>query len=75
MNEPVSDATWRNRFILVNLVRIGATLLVLFGILWWQTDYIQPGGNVAGFVLAMAALAVSFFAPRWFARRWKTPPQ
>jgi hypothetical protein len=28
----VSEATWRNRFILMNLVRIGGTIVVLIGL-------------------------------------------
>ena len=70
MNE-VSEATWRRRFILVNLVTIGGTVLGLFGILLWQTDYIVEGRSVIGFPLAMIGLMISFFAPRVMAARWK----
>jgi phosphatidylserine synthase len=67
----VSKATWRNRFILVNLVTISGTILALFGILLWQTDYVVQGGSVLGFGLAMIGLVISFFAPRLMAKRWK----
>ena len=67
----VSEATWRRRFILVNLVTIGGTVLALFGLLLWQTDYIVEGGSVAGFALALVGLFISFFAPRMMASRWK----
>ena len=70
MNE-VSEATWRRRFILVNLVTIGGTILALFGILLWQTDYVVDGGSALGFGLAMIGLVISFFAPRALARHWK----
>ena len=70
MNE-VSEATWRKRFILVNLVTIAGTVLALFGLLMWQTDYVVQGGSVAGFGLAMVGLVISFFAPRVMASRWK----
>ena len=36
MTEPTSDATWRNRFIIVNLVQIGGTAIVLFALLLWR---------------------------------------
>ena len=72
MNE-VSEATWRKRFILVNLVTIGGTIVALFGLLLWQTDYIVAGGSVAGFALALIGLVISFFAPRMMATRWKRP--
>ena len=67
----VSEATWRKRFILVNLVTIGGTILALFGIVLWQTDYVVEGGSVVGFGLAMVGLVISFFAPRVMATRWK----
>jgi uncharacterized membrane protein (UPF0136 family) len=67
----VSEATWRRRFILVNLVTIAGTVLALFGLLLWQTDYIVEGGSVAGFALALVGLVISFFAPRTMASRWK----
>lgn len=70
MNE-VSEATWRRRFILVNLVTIGGTLLALFGLVLWQTDYVVDGGSVAGFGLALVGLFISFFAARILASRWK----
>ncbi len=75
MSEPVSDATWRNRFIVVNLVQIGGTAIVLFALLLWQSDLIVAGGSVLGFPLALVGLVISFFAPRLLARRWKTPPR
>lgn len=67
----VSEATWRRRFILVNLVTIAGTVLALFGLLLWQTDYIVEGGSAAGFALALVGLVISFFAPRVMASRWK----
>lgn len=75
MNEPATDATWRNRFIIVNLVQIGGTLLVLFALALWQTDLIVAGGSVLGFPLALVGLVISFFGRRWLASRWKRPPQ
>lgn len=68
------DAVWRNRFIAMNLLRIGATFVVLFGILLWQSDVIVEGGSIIGFPLAFAALVVSFFGPKWLAARWREPP-
>jgi hypothetical protein len=70
----VPEATWRNRFVIINLVQIGGTLLVLFALLLWQTDYIVTGGTWLGFPLALVGLAISFFLPRMMATRWKRPP-
>lgn len=69
---PVDESTWRNRFIALNLMRIGGTLVVLFALLLWQTDTIVEGGTILGFPLALLGLVVSFFGPKWLARRWAT---
>ena len=74
MTDGNQDQIWRNRFIAMNLLRIGATLVVLLGILLWQSDVIVEGGHVIGFPIAFVALVVSFFGPKWLAARWRTPP-
>jgi hypothetical protein len=72
---PEDDPVWRNRFIAINLVRIGGTLVVLFALALWQSDLIVEGGSIAvGLPLALAGLVVSFWGPKWLARRWRTPP-
>ncbi|MGQ0558643.1 MAG: hypothetical protein ACT4OE_03525 [Sphingosinicella sp.] len=68
------DETWRNRFILVNLLRIGATAVVLAALALWQSDLIVEGGSILGLPIALAALVVSFWGPKWLARRWREPP-
>ena len=74
MTNPDQDALWRNRFILMNLARIGATLVVLLGILIWQTDWLRTGGlPELGVPMALVGLVVSFGAPKWLARKWRTP--
>lgn len=73
MNE-VDEATWRKRFILMNLVQIGGTVVVLFALALWQSDLIVAGGSWIGFPIALVGLVISFFAPRRLARRWKRPP-
>ena len=70
----VDERTWRNRFILINLAQIGGTVVVLLALLLWQTNVFVEGGHWIGFPIALAGLAVSFFAPRTMAKRWKRPP-
>ena len=67
-------AMWRNRFILLQLVRIGGTFVVLFAIALWQSDMLVEDGSILGLPLAIAGLVGSFFGPKWLARRWRTPP-
>jgi len=74
MTNPDDEALWRNRFILLNLTRIGGTVLVLFALLVWQSDMIVEGGHVIGFPIALAGLVISFGGPQFLARRWRTPP-
>lgn len=71
----ISEATWRNRFILMNLARIAGTVVVLFGLLVWQSDVIVEDGSIIGFPIALIGLVASFGAPKWLAKRWRTPPQ
>lgn len=71
----VDETVWRNRFILLQLVRIGGTLVVLFALLLWQSDLIVQGGTIVGLPLALAGLVASFFGPKWLAGRWLRPPR
>jgi hypothetical protein len=70
MTDPNDEILWRNRFILINLLRLGGTAFVLFSLLLWQSDLIVEGGTIIGLPLALAGLVVSFFGPKWLAGRW-----
>ena len=70
----VDQRTWRNRFIIMNLVQIGGTIVVLLAVLLWQSDVFVEGGHWIGFPIAFIGLVISFFAPRALAKRWKRPP-
>ena len=74
MTTPQDETMWRNRFILINLVRIGGTVVVLLAILLWQSDVFVEGGSIVGLPIAFAGLVASFFGPVYLARRWRTPP-
>jgi hypothetical protein len=67
---------WRNRFIAINLVRIGGTIVVLIGLAIWYSDLLVEGGSMAiGLPMALGGLVVSFWGPKWLAARWRTPPE
>lgn len=70
----VDDATWRNRFIVMNLIRIGGTVGVLLSMLLWQSDVFVTGGTILGLPLGLAFLVLSFFGPKAYASRWREPP-
>ena len=72
--QPIDEATWRNRFIILNLTRIGGTLIVLIGLIAWHTEWVRPGGAIEiGLPLALIGLVASFAGPRLLARKWRTP--
>jgi hypothetical protein len=75
MTPQEETALWRNRFILMNLVRIGATIGVLLAVLLWQSDVFVRGGTIIGFPIAIVCLVISFFGPKHMAARWRTPPE
>jgi hypothetical protein len=72
---PPDNATWRNRFIFLNVSRIAATMLVLFGLVLWQSDAVVEGGSILGLPLMLLGLLGSFGAPHLLARKWRTPPE
>jgi hypothetical protein len=74
MTPEPDEAYWRNRFIVMNLIRIGATAVVLLAILLWQSDVFVEGGSILGLPIALIALVASFFAPKYYASRHRTPP-
>ena len=65
------ETLWRNRFILVNLVRIGGTVIVRLALALWQSDVIVQGGSILGCPLALLGLVISFWGPKWLATRWR----
>lgn len=71
---PADEAIWRNRFIVMNLIRIGGTAGVIFCLLLWQSDVFVQGGTILGLPLALAFLVLSFFGPKAYASRWREPP-
>jgi hypothetical protein len=74
MTDPEDDTElWRNRFILMNLVRLGSILIVLPAILLWQTDRFGIQ-SIAGFPIALAGFLLFFLGPRYLARKWRPPP-
>jgi hypothetical protein len=69
------EKIWRDRFVAINLVRIGGTIVVLFGLVLSQTDRIVEGGAmIPGLAIAIAGLIVSFVGPKRLAHKWRTPP-
>ena len=72
---PIGDDEWRRRFILLNLVRIGGSVVCILGLAIWQTNLVQPGGwPEVGLPMALLGLLISFPGAQALVRRWRTPP-
>lgn len=74
MSPTPPDNVARNRFAIIQLVRIGGTVIALLGVLLWQSDRLVDGGSFIGFPIALIGLAISFGGPQYLARKWRTPP-
>ena len=73
MTPDEQERMWRNRFILINAVRIGATVAVLLSLALWQSDLFVEGGSIIGFPLTLLFLVASFWGPKWLSARWREP--
>ena len=65
----------RQRFFVLNMVRIAGFALILFGILLSQAAVDLAGEHNAliGYVFIAVGFVDGFFMPRMLARKWRTP--
>jgi hypothetical protein len=71
MTPQPDDDLWRNRFITMNLARIGGAAVALLGCAIWQTNLLAPNGSILGLPVALAGVMASFLAPKWLSGYWK----
>ncbi len=75
MTPQEDEKLWRDRFVAINMVRIGGTIIVLIGLYISQTDAVREGGAmILGLSIAVAGLVVSFGGPKYLAKKWRPPP-
>ncbi|MFM6951369.1 MAG: hypothetical protein ACKOW1_10150 [Novosphingobium sp.] len=67
------DTRARNRFIVIQLVRISGVAMVLVGLLVMNGRIDWP--REVGFALAAVGLFEAMIAPILLARKWKTPSE
>ena len=68
------EKIWKQRFILISLVRLAGTVLGLLGLAIAFGDLIEPGGNIAlGLPLAIVGLIDIALVPRMLSRGWRRP--
>ena len=71
MRDPVSDEVARNRFVVLNLVRLAGTALTVVSMLILGDAIGAP--YALGYVLLALGLVAIFAMPLMLARRWRTP--
>jgi hypothetical protein len=71
--EPAPDSLARQRFLVMQVMRLAGMALVVFGVLIARG--IVPLPAIAGYVLAVVGIFDAFMMPVILARRWKSPPQ
>ncbi|MEY4239139.1 MAG: hypothetical protein RL339_1740 [Pseudomonadota bacterium] len=68
-----NDTLARNRFIVIQIVRLGGVAMVLVGLMVMTGKLDWP--REAGFVLAAVGLLEALLAPLLLSRKWKTPSE
>jgi membrane protein YdbS with pleckstrin-like domain len=71
MPDPVNEDVARGRFVMLNLVRLGAVVLTLFSMLILGDAIKAP--YALGYVLLGVGLVGIFVVPQMLARRWRSP--
>lgn len=71
--EPAPDSLARQRFMVLQVMRLFGIALFVFGIVIVRG--IVPLPSVAGYVLAVVGIFDAFMMPVILARRWKSPPR
>jgi hypothetical protein len=74
---PAASDRARQRWMMLNVMRIAGIALALIGILMTQGTIDLAGANNAliGYVFIAVGLADAFIVPQVLARKWRTPPQ
>jgi len=73
MNDRVGDDVARNRWFVINAVRIAGVAMVLVGLLIVRQVIPEPAW--AGYVIGAVGLADVFFVPLLLARKWRSPSE
>ncbi len=70
MQSQPDDTQARNRFLMIQLMRIGGVAMVLFGIAVLRDAVDLP--DLAGYVLLVMGIGEAFVVPHMLARLWST---
>jgi hypothetical protein len=70
---PDPDSQARNRFFVLNLVRLSGAAMLTFGLLT-VAGALPTLPMIAGYALVVIGLVDFLVVPPMLARRWRTPP-
>lgn len=73
MDNRDGDEAARNRWLVINLVRVAGVAMVLVGLLVVRQVIPEPAW--AGYTILAVGLADVFLVPLLLARKWRTPPE
>ena len=73
MDNRDGDEAARNRWLVINLVRVAGVAIVLVGLLVVRQVIPEPAW--AGYTILAVGLADVFLVPLLLARKWRTPPE
>ena len=73
MDDRPGDEVARNRWMVINALRIAGVAMVLVGLLIVREVIPEPVW--AGYIILAVGLADVFLVPLLLARKWRTPPE
>jgi hypothetical protein len=68
-----NDDDARNRWMVIQAMRLGGVAMVLIGILGLRHVFEYP--EIGGYILVAVGLVDVFLVPQLLARKWRTPPE
>lgn len=69
------DAKWRNRLLVMTMVRLSGVVIIGLGLVVALTSLIIPGGNrIAGALIIVVGTFDAAFAPLLVKRMWDRQP-
>lgn len=73
MDDRSGEEQARNRWLVIQVARIGGVVMVVIGLL--IADGAIPGPQWAGYGMLVAGLLDVFLVPTMLARKWRSPRQ
>ena len=73
MDDRPGDEVARNRWMVINALRVAGVAMVLVGLLIVREVIPEPAW--AGYIILAVGLADVFLVPLLLARKWRTPPE